>query len=89
MRAEWSRGVGREVEERKVDADEWGRSVSDGAGKRGAGGQRRQMGPGAQGEREGRRALRSGACETGLRRVLLWAAGEGTGPCWAGVGRAG
>ena len=34
VRAEWSRGVGREVEVRKVDADEGGRGVSDGGGER-------------------------------------------------------
>jgi hypothetical protein len=34
VREEWSRGAGREVEERKVDADEGGRGVSDGGGER-------------------------------------------------------
>jgi len=46
-------------------ADGWGRSVSGGAGERGAGEQRRQVGPGAQGERATRGVMRAGPVARG------------------------
>ena len=74
-------------EEEEGDPDERARRVGGGAGKRGAGEQRRQVGPGAQGER----AMRGG------ERELTWERGAGrAGLCarvswarrlfWAGSG---
>ena len=63
----------RGMREEEGDPDERARRVGGGAGKRGAGEQRRQVGPGAQGER----ATRGGERAGGGKRC-----GVGAAACW-------